>query len=297
MNGWVVYNGNIAQGKFLDFAQWIQEAASKQNIRIKIIKNNELLVTIENGKSMIKGKYKDEKPDFVFFADKDIQLASQLEKIGIRVYNSASAIDICDNKNKMYQALADHEIPLPKTIIAPMIFQGLPIIDMDHCQFVIKEIGFPMIIKEAYGSFGEQVYLIHNDKEMEQKIKELNGTPYLFQEFIQTSYGQDLRLNVVGENVVASMKRVASDDFRANVSAGGKMEKYIPSMEEMSIAINAAKAVGACFAGVDLLFGADGPIVCEVNSNAHIRNIFDCTGVNIADHMIRYIMEDIHNEL
>ena len=61
MNGWVVYNGNIAQGKFLDFAQWIQEAASKQNIRIKIIKNNELLVTIENGKSMIKGKYKDEK--------------------------------------------------------------------------------------------------------------------------------------------------------------------------------------------------------------------------------------------
>ena len=71
------------------------------------------------------------------------------------------------------------------------------------------------------------------------------------------------------------------------------MKPYTPSVEECEIAVKACRALGLDFAGVDLLFGKDGPLLCEVNSNAHIKNILDCTGINVADFIFEYIKEQI----
>src|SRR5699024_8168413 len=117
-----------------------------------------------------------------------------------------------------------------------------------------------------------------------------------FQEFIHSSYGKDLRLHVVGDEVAAAMMRSSKNDFRANVTAGGTMTPYEPSKIEMELAIAATAAIHADFAGVDLLFGPNGqPIVCEVNSNAHIRNLYDCTNINVADHMMQHIITTLAN--
>jgi glutathione synthase/RimK-type ligase-like ATP-grasp enzyme len=84
-----------------------------------------------------------------------------------------------------------------------------------------------------------------------------------------------------------------SGDFRANLSIGGKMMSYEPSEKQKELAIRCCEIIGLDFAGVDLLYGeGEEPIVCEVNSNAHFKNIFDCTGVNAAD----AIMEHIRNK-
>ena len=108
---------------------------------------------------------------------------------------------------------------------------------------------------------------------------------------MQTSAGRDIRLNVVGDKVVAAMLREsANGDFRANASQGGKLSPYSPSQMEIELAIATAKAVRADFAGVDLLFGESGPLICEVNSNAHLLNIYHTTGVNVADFMIKYCL-------
>src|SRR5699024_3648035 len=121
----------------------------------------------------------------------------------------------------------------------------------------------PLIMKEAFGSFGEQVYLIHNEEEMLNKITALKDRPYVFQQFIKTSFGRDLRLHVVGDKVAASMYRKTEDDFRS--TAGGIRLAYEPTKEEAALAIAATKAIGADFAGVDLLFGTDDEhIVSEV---------------------------------
>ena len=85
------------------------------------------------------------------------------------------------------------------------------------------------------------------------------------------------------------MYRYSETDFRANVTAGGKIRNYEPSEKECQLAVRAAEAVGADFAGVDLLFGKDRPLVCEVNSNAHFKNLMDCSGVNTAEHIIKYV--------
>lgn len=291
LNGWIIYNGYLRGNKFLDFAEWLQNAAHKKGIIMTIWKNNELLSFMTESPGLL---YKNPQPlpDFVIFTDKDVYLANQLEQMGIPVFNNSDAIRISDDKILTYQALAAQNLPIPKTIIAPKVFNSEIELDYTVCEQAIDTLGLPMIIKEAFGSFGEQVYLVNTREELDNKVKTLQGKPFIFQEFIDASYGKDMRLHVVGDAVVAAMMRTSATDFRANVTAGGKTLPYQPTSDEAEIAIAATKAVGADFAGVDLLFGADGsPIICEINSNAHIRSMFECTGINVADYIIDYLIE------
>lgn len=284
---WIIYNGFLQSDKFIDFAEMFQHAATSFGHEASIYKNSDLQMILADGLSL---KAASDLPDYVIFTDKDIYLAKQLELLGIPVFNSAETIEVSDDKIKTYQALAEKNIPIPKTIVAPKTF-GLPIhLQDDFIKQVIEQLGFPMVMKETFGSFGEQVYLVRDQAEMLAKMEQIAGKAFMFQEFIDTSYGIDLRLQVVGDEVVTAMKRVSEDDFRANVTSGGRMEPYHPSEQEKAIAIQASQAIAADFSGVDLLFGENGQaIVCEVNSNAHIRNILDCTGVDASFDIIPYI--------
>lgn len=288
--GWIIYNGNLPGNKFLDYAEMLQAAADTYKSKTKIFKNNELISLLSSSRLDVLPKKAF--PDYVVFTDKDIYLAKQLEYLGIPVFNSADSIAISDDKIATYQALARLKLPIPKTMIAPKIFiEGS--FEEDVIQQAINELGFPMVIKEAFGSFGEQVYLIDNKEALYNKVNELGNRAFIFQEFIATSYGVDIRLQVVGSQVIAGMKRKSLHDFRANITAGGTMEPYEATLEEKQLAILATKAIGADFAGVDLLFGTDSPVICEVNSNAHIRNLLDCTGVNAANYIIEHILSKL----
>lgn len=285
--GWIIYNGNLLGDKFLDYAEMLQQAAKQNNSDARIIKNNELLSLLSTTQLELLPKI--ELPDYVVFTDKDIYLAKQLEYLGVPVFNQADAIAISDDKIATYQALARLKLPIPKTIIAPKIFiEGT--FDEKIINQAVDELKFPMVIKEAFGSFGEQVYLVESKEELDNKLQQIGNKPFVFQEFISTSYGVDIRLQVVGDEVIAGMKRKSKNDFRANITAGGSMEPYDPSPEEKSLAVAATKAIGADFAGVDLLFGASAPLICEVNSNAHIRNLLECTNINAADFIMEYVL-------
>lgn len=183
---------------------------------------------------------------------------------------------------------------MPKTIIAPKVYPSFTIRTSSYYEMVLERLGLPMIIKEGRGSFGMKVYLIETEEAFYEKVEELRGVDYLFQQFIASSRGRDLRVNIVGGAVVAAMYRHSETDFRANITNGGTAEVVELTSAQKSLAIKAAKAVGAEFAGVDLLFGEnEEPLVCEVNAAAHIRNILNVTGINVADAMIKYILEEI----
>ena len=85
------------------------------------------------------------------------------------------------------------------------------------------------------------------------------------------------------------LRRSTDGDFRSNLTLGGTMESYTPTEEEAALAIRATEVLGLEFAGVDILFGKDGPILCEVNSNAHFKTTLECTGVNMALEIMRHI--------
>ena len=116
----------------------------------------------------------------------------------------------------------------------------------------------------------------------------------MFQEFIKTSKGKDLRINVVGDKVIATVFRSNDNDFRSNITLGGDKQPYSPNEKQKQIAINAVKALGLDFAGVDVMFGEnDTPIVCEVNSNPHFKSTLECTGVDLALSIADYVIGKI----
>ncbi|MCD7824502.1 MAG: RimK family alpha-L-glutamate ligase, partial [Clostridiaceae bacterium] len=123
----------------------------------------------------------------------------------------------------------------------------------------------------------------------------LAGQPFLYQKFIEESCGRDVRLQVVGSQVIAAMYRWSENDFRANLTNGGSMKPYQASVREQAQAVRVAKALKLDFCGVDLLFSGEtneADILCEVNSNAHFKNIYTCTGVNTADYIMDYILRN-----
>ena len=150
-----------------------------------------------------------------------------------------------------------------------------------------------MVIKEANGSFGAQVYLAEDREKAEEIIRKIGFKPFIMQRLIKESYGKDIRVNIVGGKVICAMLRQNDDDFRSNISSGGKGEKITLTKAQEEIALTACKAVGAEFAGVDLLFGKDTMLVCEVNSNPQFQSTLDYTGVNLADYIMEYIKERI----
>ncbi|MDF2558426.1 MAG: hypothetical protein K0R71_2254 [Bacillales bacterium] len=286
---WIVVNGELELPKFTELYDFIKKAAEKFHVSAQIVKNNELGACIGNTELSLQSMF--DIPDFVLFNDKDIHLAEYLELLGIPVFNSAESIEVCDNKIRTHLALAKVGLPAPKTFFSPFLYDGMKHRREQLFKLVSGELGFPFVLKEARGSFGNQVYLMQNLPDFLEKVKELGHTPFLMQEFVKTSECRDIRLNVVGDKVVAAMLREsANGDFRANASQGGTLSAYSPSRSEIELAIAAAKAVGADFAGVDLLFGETGPLVCEVNSNAHLLNIYHTTGINVADFMIEYCL-------
>lgn len=290
LHGWIIYNGFLPSEKFIDFAQMFKNAGMEAGHQMTVYTNAELTNIITD-----EFHWDGVKPDYVIFTDKDIYLAQQLEDIGIRVFNTAKTIEVSDDKIKTYQYLAQAHIEIPQTIVAPKTYIGSTAFSKAYITHIIETLSFPLIIKEAFGSFGEQVYFIENEKSLWKQLETVKE-PFMFQQFISTSYGKDIRLQVVGDQVIAAIKRISETDFRANVTAGGRMETYQPSAEEKSLAIKASLAIGADFSGVDLLFGEnDRPIVCEVNSNAHIRNLLDCTGINAAPAIIQYIEKELQS--
>ena len=103
---------------------------------------------------------------------------------------------------------------------------------------------------------------------------------------------------MVGGKAIACVKRIAKNgDFRANVSSGGSMENFSPPAEFIKIAEKTCEVLNLDFAGVDMLFGENNePIVLEVNSNAHFKNLYDCTGINTAEYIADYIIQKVNND-
>lgn len=257
-------------------------AAKELNCQLDIKLNTEVYSELLNNNSI---NY-----DAVLFYDKDIMLAQKLENLGFKVFNSSKAIEICDSKAKTQIYLEKNNIPTPKTFILPLVFFYNIKYYVNYVDTLVKTLGLPIIAKEWYGSWGEQVYLLKSQEEILELIERKKGKELLFQEYVEECKGNDIRINIVDGKVVAAMKRCNSKDFRANISNGGTMEQYNPSKEESSLALKTAKSVGCDFCGVDILQSKKGPLICEVNSNAHLINIHKCTGVNVGKLILEYIL-------
>ena len=290
MTGWLIVNNFLNSDKFNEIYKYLLNAAKKYGIELELKKTGECMFYAGEEKKL------KELSDFVLFWDKDINLARQLENMGAKVFNSSRAIEICDNKALCALCLSENKIKIPKTYIAPKTFENIGYTDLSFLDAAAEELGFPCVIKEAFGSFGKQVYLAHDLNEANKIVLKIKNRDFIMQEFIKESAGCDVRINIVGGRAVSAAKRQSlNGDFRSNVSNGGVMQKYEPSYEQTELAKAACRAIGASFAGVDILFGKNGPVVCEINSNPHFKSTFDCTGLDMGEEIIKYIISKKEN--
>ena len=234
--------------------------------------------------------------DFAIYLDKDPYVASMLEDAGLRLFNKADAIRLCDDKMLTYLSLSDKGIKMPKTISGPLRYSKK---DSDvFLKRIEASFSFPIVVKENYGSLGRNVYLVQNKTELKELENRLSYSPRLYQELIASSFGVDNRIIVIGGRAIAWMKRKSDNgDFRSNIALGGHGEGVNLPQNYIMMAENCAKILGLDYAGIDILNGPDGePILCEVNSNAFIKGIEEVTGINVAKAYADYIFREVYQQ-
>ncbi len=229
--------------------------------------------------------------DYALFWDKDVRLARALEAMGVRLYNTAAAVAVCDDKAATHLELARRGVPMPRTLVAPMTYVNMDAQGDAFLRRGAETLGFPLVVKECFGSLGGQVYLARDRGQLCRLADTMGPKPFLLQQFVAASAGEDKRLYVVGGRVAAAMRRRSEMDFRANIGNGGHGEACPPTAEEERLALECAAILGAEIAGVDLLQSETGPLVCEVNSNAHFAALTACTGVDVAGLIADYVLQ------
>lgn len=288
--GYIIINGFLREEKFFSLYSALKQSADKAGLQLELKTNIELMCDIASGKTVANEAL----PPFAIFWDKDVRLAKTLEAAGMKLFNSASAIELCDDKSLTHIALMNR-VPQPKTVLIPLTFPRVGYTDCTFLEKIADYLGFPFVIKQCFGSFGAGVYLAGNMEEAKAALMKTAGGAAIAQQYIASSFARDIRAYVVGDKVAAAMLRHnESGDFRANVAQGGKADAYTLSEAQAVLAVKTAQLLGCTFAGVDLLFGENGEMtVCEVNSNAHFAGISAATGVNIADKIIEAVTQRI----
>ncbi|WP_017935851.1 RimK family alpha-L-glutamate ligase [Nocardioides sp. Iso805N] len=208
----------------------------------------------------------------------------QFEQMDVYTPNTASGITNSRDKLRANQILSRHGIAMPPTAFVRNRADVVPAIQ--------RVGGAPVIIKLLEGTQGIGVILAPDIKVAEAIIETLHSTRHnvLIQKFIKESKGRDIRALVVGDRVVAAMRRTAQgEDFRSNVHRGGSVERVELDEDFERTAVRAAQIMGLKVAGVDMLESVDGPLVMEVNSSPGLEGIETATKLDVAGAIVDYI--------
>jgi len=208
----------------------------------------------------------------------------QFEMMGVYSVNESVAITRSRDKLRALQLLSRRGIGLPVTG-----FANSPGDTEDLLKFVG---GAPVVIKLLEGTQGVGVVLAETNKAAESVIEAFSGLKanFMVQEYIKEAGGADIRCLVIGDKVVASMKRQGKEgEFRSNLHRGGSATLIKITPEERSTAVRSAKVMGLNVAGVDLLRSNHGPVVMEVNSSPGLEGIETATKKDIAAMIIQFI--------
>ena len=294
MNGWILYKNDVSESWE---TQKLIEEFEKQEIKIRVVdpQDVDIFVDKDDRKSILVAGKARTLPDFViprtgsgttYFIKAIIR---HLERLGVVLINSSTAIDTVKDKLYTQQILGESKLPVPKTLLVRH-----PI----KIEFVEKNINFPVIIKTLSGSFGAGVFLAENKKQLEQLLKmaEITKKSYniIVQEFIKDSWGKDIRVFVLNGKVVGCMMRQSTDDdFRANITRGGEGIPYQIDDEIEWLGGESSRLLNLDIAGVDLLFDNDGYRICEVNSSPGFEGMDKYTKTNIAEKIVTYVKHKI----
>lgn len=212
-----------------------------------------------------------------------LDVLCNLERSGLKVVNPPEAIRTAANKHMCSYLFREHGLPTPDTVLTS---------DMDVALAAIRDWG-RAVVKPIFGFKGMDIHCVVDDEhsvKLLRSVIDTRGVLYL-QRFISNP-GRDIRVFVVGGDVPSAIYRLAPPgSWINNLSRGGSHEICEVTGEIAGLAVEAAGAVGAVYAGVDLIEGEDGLQILEVNGTPSIRGIYEGCGVNVAQDIVKCVLD------
>jgi ribosomal protein S6--L-glutamate ligase len=204
-----------------------------------------------------------------------------LARAGIPVLNGHVHLDIAKNKLLQHFVLNEAGLPMPRWALVR---------ETEEAQQAAQALGYPVIIKMAFGAMGKGVFFADRDEVFLPIVDYLSvrdGNPILLEEYISEADRSDLRIFVIKGRVIASMvRRARLGDVRSNAALGGIGERVEPTAEEADLAVRAAACIAADVAGVDILRSARGPLLMEINANPGFKELERVTGIDVARELV-----------
>ena len=275
--------------------QRLKEAALQRGHRVKVLNTLKFAIDLDQGNPDLYYRQKQLShydavlprigASITYFGTAVVR---QFQEMDVFCANTAHGINNSRDKLRSLQLLSRHHIGIPRTTFVRDKKDVLPAIE--------RVGGAPVIIKLIEGTQGIGVLLADTVNMAESIIELLQSQKQnvLIQKFVAESKGKDIRAIVVGDRVVAAMRRVAQgQEFRSNVHRGGRAEAVELSQEYIDTAVRAAQIMGLSVAGVDMLEGKTGPQIMEVNSSPGLEGIETCTGLDVAGAIVDYIAAQV----
>ena len=275
--------------------QRLKEAALQRGHRVKVLNTLKFAIDLDQGNPDLYYRQKQLShydavlprigASITYFGTAVVR---QFQEMDVFCANTAHGINNSRDKLRSLQLLSRHHIGIPRTTFVRDKKDVLPAIE--------RVGGAPVIIKLIEGTQGIGVLLADTVNMAESIIELLQSQKQnvLIQKFVAESKGKDIRAIVVGDRVVAAMRRVAQgQEFRSNVHRGGRAEAVELSEEYIETAVRAAQIMGLSVAGVDMLESKTGPQIMEVNSSPGLEGIEACTGLDVAGAIVDYIAAQV----
>lgn len=289
MLGWLLYSKNDVE-KNKGYIEFYKEEGIKLDIQIELVLMESLEFGIKNNVHyMLYNNIPIVKPDFIISRTIYPLLTKHIESMGIPVFNNSFVSEICNDKAKTYQYVAKLGIDM----VDSAFYKGDRICD------VLSNLKEPTVIKAVAGHGGSQVFLI--DKlgesgdsttiEQEQKVKDLlDGSDFVVQPLTGTKK-EDLRVYVIGKNIIAAILRRAKSGFKSNFSLGGEVMIYHLNEEELNIINRIISIFDFDMVGIDFIIGDNGELIFnEIEDVVGARMLYQCTDINLVRLYLEYIL-------
>jgi gamma-F420-2:alpha-L-glutamate ligase len=213
-----------------------------------------------------------------------LSVLRHLERVNVPIINSSDSISIVGDKFYSMEILANHGLPVPRTMLVKYPIDG---------ELVEKYIGFPCVVKVLSGTHGNGVHLVSSKESLMELMEFVDSLKtnvnLLIQEYIDSKPGHDIRVLVINGKPIGSILRKSTDgSFKANISRGGIGEIFPMNDEIEFLAAETCKIMGLDIGGIDLLFNKDGYKICEANSSPGFEGFEKACGMNIAKEIVKY---------
>lgn len=281
--GWLIYNKEDLKIN-RQFANWLIEYGEKVDLQIELlekenltlgIKDEHLVVWDQNGVK--------EKPQFVINRTRDSLLAYHLEQMGVRVFNPYKVTEFCNHKIKTHQLVMTLGIPAVDSIF----------FNRNYMKLEMLQLQYPVVIKSPSGHGGKQVYLAQNENEAKHILKQLQDEELLIQRLCNRT-GVDVRVFVLGNEIIGAIKRESLTDFRSNFSLGGTASLYHLTNEQEKQVRQILGVLPADYVGIDFMLDQQNNFVFnEIEDAVGSRTLYQYGNIDVAKHYITYIAQQL----